>query len=291
MPILDPKYIADWYYLVPTLDPNQSPRLIKSWAEKQEQTVTPEKLLQGDIGVHVMSVKGMKWTNHIEAPAVIIDYVNQGDVVTGIFDAIIADYNAQRGPTLSSGLTHLMKNAKINISEEGVTCSVDYVSGVPGIFTPVFGPTPFDFIGRTAKWYDTTFYVQDVDEAINDPNGYKVTSGEINIDFNINENYFQNTGQTPIFSIQGYTISGRIEIVLSPEYWDNLIIAEQVCGNFTYSLSDSYLRIGGCVESSTPGIALELGSARLHGNVERRMNSGQITTVSITFHSYARYTG
>lgn len=292
MPILDPKYIADWYYLVPTLDPDQTPRLLKNWNEKQEQALAPEKLIQGDIGVHVMSVKGMKWANHIEAPVVIIDYVNQGDIVTSIFDAIVADYDAQRGPTFASGLTYLMKSAKINISQtEGVTCSVDYVSGVKGIFTPVFGPTPFDFIGRTAQWYDTTFYMQDVNDAIADPDGYRVTSGEINIDFNIGENYFQGTGQEPSFSVQGYTITGRIEIVLSPEYWDNLLITEQVCGNFTYSLSDSYLRIGGCVLSSTPGVMLELGSARLHGSVERKMNSGQITTVSITFHTFARYTG
>jgi len=292
MPILDPKYIADWYYLVPTLDPTQSPRLLKNWNEKQEQALSPEKLIQGDIGVHVMSIKGMKWANHIESPVVIIDYVNQGDVITSIFDVIVADYNAQRGPVFASGLTYLMKSAKINISStDGVTCSADYVSGIGGVFTPVFGPTPFDFIGRTAQWYDTTFYMEDIDTAINDPNGYRVTNGEINIDFNIGENYFQGTGQEPTFSVQGYTVTGTIEIVLPPEYWNNLLITEQVCGNFIYSLSDSYLRIGGCVESSTPGVMLDLGSARLHGSVDRKMQAGQITTVTITFHSFARYTG
>jgi hypothetical protein len=290
MPILDPKYIANWYYLVPTLDPGGSPRLLQSWVEKQEQTLEPQPLIQGDIGTHVMNVKGMKWVNTIDSPVVIIDYVSQGDIITSIFDAIVADYNAQRGPTFSSELTYLMQRAEIVInSENGVTCSTSYVSSEKGIFTAYFGPTPFDFIGRTAQWYDTTFFVEDVDSAIGDPNGYRVLNGKINVDFQIKENYFQGTGQTPTFSVQGYTVTGEIEIVLSPEYWDNLIITEQVCGNFTYSLSDSYLRIGGCVESSTPGIMLELGSARLHGSVERKMISGQPTTVRITFHSYARY--
>jgi hypothetical protein len=79
------------------------------------------------------------------------------------------------------------------------------------------------------------------------------------------------------------------EILLAPEDWDNLIISQQVCGNFTYSLSDSYLRIGGCTESNTPGVSINLGSARLHGEVSRHMVSGQPTKVKVTFHSFARY--
>lgn len=289
--ILDPKYIADWYYLIPSQDVTQTPRLVQSWTENQEQTIEPQPLIQGDIGVHVMNIKGMKWVNQIESPVVIIDYVNQGDVVTSIFDAIVFDYNAQRGPVIATGTTYLIKNAKIVVnSESGVTCSANYISAAKGIFTPIFGPTPFDFIGRTAQWFDTTFYMQDIDEALNDPDGYRVLSGNINIDFNIKENYFQGLGQTPAFSVQGYNVTGEIEILVPPENWDRLIINQQVCGNFTYSLSDSYLRIGGCVESSTPGIMLELGSARLHGNVERRLISGKLTTVKITFHAFARYT-
>lgn len=291
MPILDPKYIANWYYLVPTLDPDQKPRLLQNWTESQEQALDPQPLLQGDIGLHVMNVKGMKWVNQIEAPVVIIDYVNQGDVVTSIFDAIAADYNAQRGPVFANGLTYLLKNATINVNaESGVTCSANYISGEKGIFTPIFGPTPFDFIGRTAQWFDTTFFVEDVDTAINDPNGYRVLNGKIDIAFNINENYYEGTGQEPTFSVQGYNVTGEIEIVLAPEDWDKLIITNQICGDFTYSLSDSYLRIGGCPQSSTPGVQLDLGSARLHGKVERKLISGQTTTVKITFHSFARYT-
>ena len=61
MPILDPKYIANWYYLVPTLDPNQAPRLLQSWTERQEQGLEEQPMVQGDIGVHIMNVKGMKW--------------------------------------------------------------------------------------------------------------------------------------------------------------------------------------------------------------------------------------
>jgi hypothetical protein len=292
MPILEPKYIANWYYLVPTASQNQAPRLLKDWTETQDQTLEPQELLQGDIGLHVMSIKGMKWNNQIEAPVVIIDYVNQGDIVTSIFDAIVADYNVQRAPVFASGLTYLLKTADIVVNaESGVTCSATYISGVPGIFTPVFGPTPFDFIGRTAQWYDTTFFLGDVDAAINDPNGYRVLNGKINIEFNIKENYFEGTGQEPTFSVQGYNVTGEIEIVLAPDEWDRLIITEQVCGNFTYSLSDSYLRIGGCVESNTPGVQLNLGSARLHGSVSRKMVAGQPTTVKITFHAFARYTG
>ena len=291
MPILDPKYIANWYYLVPTLDPDQKPRLLQNWTETQEQGLDPQLLLQGDIGLHVMNVKGMKWVNQIEAPVVIIDYINQGDVVTSIFDAITADYDAQRGPVFSSGLTYLLKNATINVNaESGVTCSANYISGEKGIFTPIFGPTPFDFIGRTAQWFDTTFFVEDVDVAINDPNGYRVLNGKIDIAFDIKENYYEGTGQEPTFSVQGYNVTGEIEIVLAPEGWDKLIITNQICGDFTYSLSDSYLRIGGCLQSSTPGVQLNLGSARLHGKVERKLISGQTTTVKITFHSFARYT-
>jgi hypothetical protein len=87
----------------------------------------------------------------------------------------------------------------------------NYVSDVKGIFTPYFGPTPFDFIGRTAQWYDTTFYVEDIDTAIGDPNGYRVMSGKIDVKFNIKENYFLGMEQTPTFSVQGYTVTGEIE--------------------------------------------------------------------------------
>jgi len=290
MPVLDPKYIADWYYLVPTLDPNQSPRLLKSWIETQKQELDAQHLIQGDIGVHVMDVKGMTWLNKIESPVVIIDYVNQGDVVTSILDAIVADYEAQRGPTFSNSLTYLLQSANIVISQDaGVTCSAEYISDTKGIFTPYFGPTPFDFIGRTAQWYDTTLYFEDIDTALGDPNGYRVISGNIDVNFTIKSNYFAGMEQTPTFSVQGYTVKGSVEILLAPEDWDNLIITQQVCGNFTYSLSDSFLRIGGCSESNTPGITLNLGSARLHGEVSRHMVSGQPTKVKVTFFSYARW--
>jgi len=279
MPVLDPRYIADWYYLVPR--GGTEPRLLEKFIEKQEQGLQRKPLMQGDIGTHVMDVGGMKWNANLTSPVVIIEYSNLSDITTSIFDALIADFNVQRQPQFSVVPTYLLRSANISVNEQGVNCTLDYISDQKGIFTAVFGPTSFDFIGRVAKWYDTSFYTSELAEALGQTGGYQVKDGNIDIKFDIKENYFQGTGQTPTFSIQGYGLKGDITVVVEPTQFDLLEIQEQEFGDFRYDVTQTLLTVG----TQT----LDMGSARLHGSVERVMGQDAPIHAKISFESYVRY--
>lgn len=274
MPILSPTYISTWYYM---LDPNGLTRLFQSHKEKVINEVKPKLMLQGDIGTHVMSVGGIYHEINIVSPAIIVE-TSSSTQVTGVFDIIQESFNTLQSPTNVINATYLMESATIQISKEGVNCTVKFVSDQGGAFTPVFGP-PIDFIARTAMWYDCIFFASQS----NLPEQFQVISATINIKANINKEYFIGTDQSPYYCVSGYTIEGDLTILARPDQFAALSIPFQTPGELTTTgVSGTALSIG--------GISIAFGSLSLNTSVSGNLVAGEITTADINFHTYARYT-
>jgi len=285
MPILPPELISTWYIMYDTSTGNPTYRLLENWSESQSQSVTPKPLLQGDIGTHVMDIGGIKYTTTINSPVVIVE-TNGGTDITSVFDLLLTSFNVIFDPTLQSdpNLTYILKSAAINIRQEGVTVDLTYWSSQPGAFQPAY-ISPFDFIARTARFYDTTFVVNDSDVTGN----YQIITGSINIDVNLSENYFINTGsQLPYFGIQGYTVKGNVDILATPitntsnNIFDRFFVTAQSPGILNTINANTSLKIG--------NVQLNLGQTSVVNNSSIKMSPNQPTTVKLEFNSYVRYT-
>jgi hypothetical protein len=279
MPILPPEYISTWYYF---RDGAGFIRLFESWSETQAQEVEPKLLMQGDIGTHVMNVGGVKWITRIKTPALIIELnPNTSDTTTDAFDLIKYSFNLLRDPTTQGNENYLLKQATINIAQEGVTCDLEFWSSIPGAFNAHYAVDvlPPDFISRVARFYDTFLTIQDSQET----QTYAILTGSININFTISENYLINTGsQAPYFGIQGYHVSGSVTALATPAQFSDLDIRLQQPGQLIATTAATSLQIGTTF--------LGLGQTQIRKNVERQMNANQITKAKIDFETYTRFT-
>ena len=278
MPILPPEYISTWYYF---RDGAGYIRLFENWNESQQQEVERKLLMQGDIGTHVMNVGGIKWVTRIKSPALIVE-VTPGypDSTTDAFDLIKYGFNLLRNPVTQANESYLLKSATINIAQEGVTCDIEFWSSIPGAFNARYAVDilPPDFIARVARFYDTYLTIIDPQET----QTYAILSGTININVDISENYFINTGsQAPYFGIQGYHVNGSVTVVAAPEQFSDLDIVNQQPGQLIATTAATSLQIGTTY--------LGLGQSQIRKSVERTMDANQITKAKIDFETYTRY--
>lgn len=292
MPIIDARYISDWWYLTSAEGVSY---LLESFTETQVQSLQKKELLQGDIGTKVMTVAGQKWNTSIKSPVIIIQDVGlANDRLTNVFDLLLESYNAARSRFVPTNINYVLKKAIIDINENGVTCTLEYVSSVPGAFSPKrFGVASFDLgppeniIGRTTRNFDCVFYTGEL-LAITNSTPF-VRNGKIEIDFNIKEHYFVNTtnfnysGQYPYYSVQGYKITGHVEVAVTPDCFDQVYIGHQKPGFLNASADTGILAIAS--GNNAPAV-LNFGSLRMHSSLEKALNPGDTATMKFDFESF-----
>ena len=210
MPILTSNYIASWYlvYL------NGKYRLLESWNESLEQEVNNKQMIQGDIGTHIMDIGGIWYSATATSPIIIMGQPNTG--LYDVFDIVLEGLAVAQNPItddIANSLDYILETSTISVSPEGITVTANILNAVGWANQKqYFGDNYTDFVGRTARFYDTTFNFMG--------GTYLIKSADITITVESDKIYFIGQSQIPTYTIKGYSVSGKATLVTTPESYD-----------------------------------------------------------------------
>ena len=289
MAIYTSDHIGKWYWL----KYENNIVLAEEFSTELSRAVSNKQLIQGDAGVHVMSVNGKTMTSTLSSdvlieipqakynlnnsvPSVITPPYNPG--YKDVLDLLIDDFALIRANLYNPNFwfmrpKNLLTSASLQIGNT-IRCSLNYNAYYDQIFeliqfADVF-PSNYDFLARVAKNYDCRFYATNENDQI-----LKVLSGSINITVNYSKIYLAGTeSEYPIYSPQGYEVSGSITI--PARSWNQLrdLFNSKVVTftNFSLLVGTRYLRLGQAV-------------------IEDKMNltmGDNLMTAEISFKGYGR---
>jgi hypothetical protein len=289
MAIYTSDHIGKWYWL----KYENNIVLAEEFSTELSRAVSNKQLIQGDAGVHVMSVNGKTMTSTLSSdvlieipqakynlnnsvPSVITPPYNPG--YKDVLDLLIDDFALIRANLYNPNFwfmrpKNLLTSASLQIGNT-IRCSLNYNAYYDQIFeliqfADVF-PSNYDFLARVAKNYDCRFYATNENDQI-----LKVLSGSINITVNYSKMYLAGTeSEYPIYSPQGYEVSGSITI--PARSWNQLrdLFNSKVVSytNFSLLVGTRYLRLGQAV-------------------IEDKMNltmGDNLMTAEISFKGYGR---
>jgi hypothetical protein len=296
MPLLNYGYLANWYKMsLPNYDaqgnmlPGTYEVLVENYTESKVQEAQNKSMIQGDIGVHIMDIGTLYYTTSITSP-VLIPYETE---FNDIFDTIVYFTNIQRQPLNgTAGLAYLLKSARIEVTTDAVRATGNFEGD-----TAVASAIPNDanqivnLLARTARFYDTYFYFGEITASAQFP----VISGEINLNFDIDKNYFLGQmwksneenfvpSQSPFFSIRGYSATGNIKIGLSPAQYVELTAqyAQQSPGVLVGNSGN----IGVYIANNGGAKILNLGTAFVINKIEFSMQQNSIITATLEFNAF-----
>lgn len=301
MAIYTSDHIGKWYWL--KYDNNIV--LAEEFSTELTRAVSSKKLIQGDAGVHVMSVNGKTMTSTLSSdilielpqtkydinnnvPTVVIPPFNSG--YKDVLDLLIFDFDLIKKNLYNPDYWYmrpknLLTSASIQIGNT-IRCTLNYNAYYYQIFELIqFAdafPQNYDFLARVAKNYDCRFYANNGYNnflGINNYNSYdqilKVLSGSININVNYTKMYISNTeSEYPIYSPQGYEVSGTITVParnwnLLRDLYNSKVVSYT---NFSLLVGTRYLR---------------LGQAVIEDKISMTMNDN-LMTAEISFKGYGR---
>ncbi len=274
MPILNSTYLSNWYKL--TL-PGYGEVLAESFTQSKVQEAQNKGMIQGDIGVRVMDVGTLYYTSTVSGPILVAETTEFYD----IFGLITSNVDLQRFALsgTNSNIAYLLKNAQIQISTEQVRATATF-EGDYALDVASYNPTgSVDLLARTARFYDTTFYFGSVTDT------YAVISGDININFDLDRNFFLGQGQAPYFSIRGYNSTGNVKIALTPSQYASL---SAIVGSFENSgfLNYNSGNIGVTIADNGGAKNLNLGTAFVITKIEFSMQQNSIITATLEFNAF-----
>ena len=274
MPLLNSTYLSNWYIL--TL-PNYGQVLAESFTQSKVQEAQNKGMIQGDIGVRVMDVGTLYYTSTVSGPILVAETTEFND----IFGLITSNVDLQRFALsgTNSNIAYLLKNAQIQISTEQVRATATF-EGDYALDVASYNPTgSVDLLARTARFYDTTFYFGSVTDT------YAVISGDININFDLDRNFFLGQGQAPYFSIRGYNSTGNVKIALTPSQYASL---SAIVGSFENSgfLNYNSGNIGVTIADNGGAKNLNLGTAFVITKIEFSMQQNSIITATLEFNAF-----
>lgn len=292
MAIYTSDHIGKWYWL----RYDNKIVLTEEFSSELSRAVSGKKLIQGDAGVHVMSVNGKTMTSSfssdilIEIPQSKINIdTSVPSVVTppfnpiykDVFDLLISDFTYIRENLYLPDYRYLrsknlLSSASIQIGNT-VRCSLNYNAYYDQIFESIsfadYFPNNLDFLARVAKNYDCRFYAN-----LDDDQYLKILSGSINITVDYTKVYLANLfSEYPIYSPQGYEVSGSIVVParswnLLRDYFNTGGVSVPKNKNFSLLIGNRYLRLGQTVYEDK--ISFSMGD--------------NMMTAEISFKGYAR---
>jgi hypothetical protein len=289
MAIYTSDHIGKWYWL--KYDNNIV--LAEEFSSELSRAVSSKKLIQGDAGVHVMSVNGKTMTSslssdilieipqpkyNIDSPVPNVVTPPYNPIYKDVLDLLITDFNLIRANLYNPDYwfmrpKNLLTSASLQIGNT-VRCNLSYNAYYDQIFELIkFAdafPQNYDFLARVAKNYDCRFYATDGND-----NYLKVLSGSISININYSKMYLANTeSEYPIYSPQGYEVSGTITVParswnLLRDLYNSKVVTFT---NFSLLVGTRYLR---------------LGQAVIEDKISMTMNDNMMTA-EISFKGYGR---
>jgi hypothetical protein len=303
MPLLNSTYLSNWYkltipyYQIGDLLPTYEKILVESFTQSKIQEASNKGMIQGDIGVRVMDIGTLYYKSTLSGPIIVTD-ADSPNEFTDLFNLISNNIAYQTyGTSGNNGATYLLKSAQIQVSTETVRATADFEGDYEINPTDYNGNTPtnVDLLARTARFYDTKFYFGTL------TNYYAVISGDININFDLDKNYFlgQNwigtvPSQSPYFSIRGYSATGNVKIALTPDQYSLLVSG--VNGTNDFGLVGSYQApglvgnnfgdIGVSIANNGGFKNLNLGSSFIITKMEFSMQQNSIISATIEFSAF-----
>jgi hypothetical protein len=223
MPILDRSYISNFYLFKP-IDELDRILVLDTFSESEvQQSVNPTRLIQGDIGIHVINVGGSQWEAELSAPVLISPNAN----VVNILEMFAKGYNNENfqiSPNYSTVST-IMTFGSLKLDSSNITCHISCLSDTGSITSWLIPSLISDkyttsIIGRTARFYDTYMVIQHWSGDIGlSTTNYHVIEAEIKVevihkDYYLirNESYNRQNKVFPEFLVEGYVVSGSITI-------------------------------------------------------------------------------
>lgn len=280
MPILTSNFIASWY----VINLYGKNRLLQSWTESLQQEISNKPMIQGDIGTHIMDIGGVWYSATVESPAIIMGQPNTG--LYDAFDIVLEGLAIAQNPideTIAESLDYVLDTSTITINPEGVniTANIENSTGWPNQ-KQYFGNVYTDFVGRTARFYDTIFSFMG--------GTYLIKSAELNIKVELDKLYFVGESQIPTYSIKGYTVEGRAVLLTTPESYDAQIlinlqtpgVSDPINKTIALQIQDKYASNGLGYRRLNLGDYMEVPTISLN------MNPGQTIEATVNFKTYFR---
>ena len=234
MPILSPDYMGIYKAVLI----GDKYRLISDFNESRESQVSKESGVIADIGTHIISIKNHEIKASMNSDILLFQKFDntKSQTITDGFTLGLENLQAIREPIASNyNFDYFLNTFELTISDSiSVKLSLtslnypQYASDgtqlTKGGFNIVSDSVPLDFYGRTAKFYDTIFNIFG--------NDYLVTSGSIDISVQSDKEYLINNNFDnpydnlfPKYSIDGYSASGSITLVVRQDQYDGLKLA------------------------------------------------------------------
>ena len=280
MPILTSNYIASWYlvYL------NGKYRLLESWNESLEQEVNNKQMIQGDIGTHIMDIGGIWYSATATSPIIIMGQPNTG--LYDVFDIVLEGLAVAQNPItddIANSLDYILETSTISVSPEGITVTANILNAVGWANQKqYFGDNYTDFVGRTARFYDTTFNFMG--------GTYLIKSADITITVESDKIYFIGQSQIPTYTIKGYSVSGKATLVTTPESYDaQVLINLQTPGSHLPISREVSLQVQDLYAPNSFGYRkLNLGEFMEVPNISLDLKPNQTIEATVDFKTYFR---
>jgi len=281
MPVLSPAYLGSLQKVILINDANTpiGSYLLESITQNQTNTLNSKPMIQGALGVRIMDVGEIFWQTQIESTAIITEPSN---LFLDIFSLIIDRWDNMRlANTGAIPTLPLLEEATINISKEGVKCSVKLL-GDKSYFNVEFGGVPDDLIARVVKWYDCSLLITGINAEFPDLGSLAIPieSANINLQPTINKRFFIGTSQAPFFSVESYKISGSITVVATAADIALVdLIEKQPSGQLVLTGPGGMsLNIGGKI--------LTIGLRSMQSQVQAAVRAGDVNKITFNFTSY-----
>ena len=288
MPIMPADYFSTWYVI--TI--GGLPTILQSYNETLNQTVSDKKMIQGDIGNHVVDIAPTYYQYNLNCPILLIEPKN---LLYDTFDLVLNFLNMIQEPVYGTSdidqFNFVMQSAQLSFSTESSNCTTSLESwkafnDVDNFKT--YAPN-YDFIARLVKFYDVQFGMFG--------ENYLIQQGNFNISI-LNEKHFYVPGsnnftgnQNPLYSIHGYTVTGNVTIVLTPEQYEVLkLYNAQTPGIFTAAKNSLFVKI---LSRNSTGIydkTISLGDFMFLPTVDLSISANQTITAQVNFSTMFRRT-
>lgn len=280
MLVLNSKTNSDWYYFEDS--DTQKRFIIESFSTTRSREVNQRKTIQGFPGTLIMDIDGATWTSNFTSDALIL----KSELYYDIFDLLINDFNAIKQFLAFQNLVitdkNLLTSASITLGNT-VNINLDYNQKFDNIFSfknDLPNTEENDFVARTAKFYDTSFYIAKIDGS-DDILDFKVHSGSMTINVEYDKLYFVNSdSEFPFYSPQNYKISGNVKAYTTYEKMRSFISDPRQFNKLIPTHANSSIAIGNRY--------LELGQVNIQSDFKFQKADG-LLEVDFSFVSYARY--
>jgi hypothetical protein len=260
---------------------------VQSYNETLEHSVQDVKLIQSDIGNHVVSISPKKYNLSISSPLIILDHDNSLDNVYDLFYLALENLTKIQSPlTPTNAPSYVFKSANIQLGQE---CSINaQLEGWQPFNSNLdYITNELDFSARLVKHYDIKFSAFG--------QNYLISNATLNISVNTSTNYFVSGSNdfygnvVPLYGIHGYSVSGDVTIVVTPDQYDLLkLYNDQEPGYFNAVSQNISLTIFDRKNPVSDVRKINLGNFMFLPSIELNVNANQAITAKMNFNTMFR---